>query len=384
MFSRILATVFLLVFGVGAIWGGAHVWSNAPERAYAPVTGIVERRDVVLDQSRWDRRMRDVVRAVIQIKVTAPSDSPHLGRPAEVEAFFSEGDDAGHWVLAHPVGTSVSALLPGTSGPGVLAQFWPSLPVLGMLAGGALILLAVGIHIPALRGRWNPALGLLAGCIAFTAAGGAVAKVMWPAMLTQIRAAAWEPVQVERLDSRVLPAGKNSKHQLLIKYVAGGHEGWSLVSERGLSLNAVSTLPSDRHFEARVNPENPWQVVLKWGWTRDLGVALFPVPFLASGLGGLAAFGCWYTRKGRLPEDVADLGRMISESDVGPVAASGFGVLMVGSFVGMFGSVCAELWRQQSSGRWPLTLFLIPFVILALVMVRNFVRQLPRLWRSRP
>lgn len=133
-----------------------------------------------------------------------------------------------------------------------------------------------------------------------------------------------------------------------------------------------------------VNPDGPWEAVLKRGWHLGLLLALFPLPFLAIGVGGVI----WTiknsgkhklkaTTEQWLPEQDQEpsLG-VLSVSDMGTGAVvlkskhSAWGKL-VGSIVAavFWNGIIFSLVRAWSTMSWLMMLFLIPFVLFGLGLI---------------
>jgi len=140
-----------------------------------------------------------------------------------------------------------------------------------------------------------------------------------------------------------------------------------------------------------VNPAKPSEAVLKRGFHMGLLVALFPLPFMAVGLGGAI----WAIKKGTgkgklkptvakwLPEIKAEdaIGAMgvssmpagavvmkPKHSPVGKLIGSIFVALFWNGIVSVFVVQVVSGWRSGDID-WFLTLFMIPFVVIGLLLI---------------
>jgi len=139
-----------------------------------------------------------------------------------------------------------------------------------------------------------------------------------------------------------------------------------------------------------VNPAKPSEAVLKRGFHLGLLVALFPLPFMAVGLGG-AIWAIKKAGKGKLKPTVAKwLPEIKAEEAIGGMGVSSMpaGAVVMkpkhSPLAKLFGSIFVALfWNgivsvfvvQVVSGwlsgdvNWFLTLFMIPFVVIGLLLI---------------
>lgn len=155
-------------------------------------------------------------------------------------------------------------------------------------------------------------------------------------------------------------------------------------SGRDGKQEAVDSLPPGSTLVCYVNPRKPWQAVVK----RDLGAmvlfAVFPLPFLGIGIGGL----CWAIRKRRAGKltQIASVSGGQSPHREEPIPDSPELVLTAGKsrWITFFGAlfICAfwngivsmfvgEAWSSWMRGRpdFLLTIFLIPFVLIGSIFL---------------
>ncbi len=138
--------------------------------------------------------------------------------------------------------------------------------------------------------------------------------------------------------------------------------------------------PAGSALTVYVDPENPWRAVVK----RDAGwwalFVLFPLPFIAVGIGGL-----WWMRKGRrktfsaeLPEHPG-LRAPLRESAAAPrilrsrgkrgraFAGTLCAALFWNGIVSVFAFQIISAWRQGDL-HWFMAIFLIPFLLVGLAL----------------
>lgn len=176
---------------------------------------------------------------------------------------------------------------------------------------------------------------------------------------------------------------------------SSGHSGKARV---------VSSYEAAKNPVCYVNPEKPSQAVLKRGFHLALLFALFPLPFLAVGVGGLV-----FTirgKKGKLksttPQWMPQTGEAsVTESPFVGEAVSGRVVLkpkyspltkLLGAIaVAVFWNGIVSIFVYQAvqgfrRGRpeWGLTLFMIPFVLIGIGMIGFVFYQLLALFNPRP
>jgi hypothetical protein len=135
-----------------------------------------------------------------------------------------------------------------------------------------------------------------------------------------------------------------------------------------------------------VNPDKPSEAVLKRGWHLGLLFSLFPLPFLAVGVGGVV-----WTIKNRgkhklkstteqwLPEQEPSLG-VLGVSDMGTGAlvlkpkSSAWGkfagsIVIAAFWNGIVSVFVVGVVRDWSTTSWFMTLFMIPFVLIGLGLI---------------
>ena len=151
----------------------------------------------------------------------------------------------------------------------------------------------------------------------------------------------------------------------------------------------VERYKSARNPVCFVNPENPSEAVLLRGFHLGLLFALFPLPFLAVGVGGLI----WTikhppgnklrsTTKQWLPETEAEpaVGVMpISDSALKSVvmkSKSPWAVMVLSIVIAAFWNGIVSIFVvdvidkwQSGDGNWPKTLFMVPFVAIGVFLI---------------
>jgi hypothetical protein len=151
-----------------------------------------------------------------------------------------------------------------------------------------------------------------------------------------------------------------------------------------------------------VNPGNPSEAVLQRGWHAKLLLALFPLPFLLVGLGGIAyalrGKGAAATRRtsgesavgsmgpirpigpmGRMKS--ADAGRAVLATKFSP-RAKFVGMLIVAAFWN--GIISIFVFGEAGGSGWLSKLFLLPFVAIGLGLIAGTVYQFLALFNPRP
>lgn len=153
-------------------------------------------------------------------------------------------------------------------------------------------------------------------------------------------------------------------------------------SGRDGKQKVVAAHPAGSELTVYVNPDKPWQAVVK----RDLGwwalFALFPLPFLLVGVGGLWSY--FRKKKPEPDQDVAVIRDLDDESELvrGTELGSsrgkrwlGFiGALLLAAFWnGIISFLIWEVWEGWSKGEpnWFLSLFAIPFLLVGLGLLVN-------------
>ena len=373
MMKRILLSIVLLTLGALFAFSGHHHWSTDPVRSYQPAKGIVLDHEVKVNRQRWTDDVPKAMELATRVKFS--HDAGRERTTAVVREFFTHGDSAWKLASTEPVGSQVDCLIaPGTQ-EGIRDSWEPSGPMLAMVVGGVLMLIAVGMHLPLRPVRWGGHALVIAALLAFFIGGVVTASQMWPAVIQHVRATGWDLTPCQVISHRSYRSGKSNTHELLVRYTAAGQQRETVLNGAFFGLGVEN---KDAR-QCRVNPSNPWQVTLSWGWRPGLGVALFPVPFLTVGLLGLfIPFSALLQQqiKSKQTWEKLSLGRW------GEVIGQGFALLFVGSIVGVFLSLCAEMWLQAHEARWFLTLFLIPFVCWVLKLAWMFISGTRKALRS--
>jgi hypothetical protein len=138
-----------------------------------------------------------------------------------------------------------------------------------------------------------------------------------------------------------------------------------------------------------VNPEDPADAVLKRGFHVKLLLALFPLPFLLVGLGGV-----YYTLRGKKAKAFRGAA-LLRPSDAGPAVLrpkhSPSTKLAIAILVALFWNGIISIMVVEVVGgfrhgqpNWFLTLFSVPFVAVGLGMLAYVVYQFLALFNPRP
>ena len=178
--------------------------------------------------------------------------------------------------------------------------------------GGGFVLVGIGLIISARNGkkaskatttRKNEELGGVLGCGffgIFAVAGlGIMFGVVVPQAVTYVSMKSWVETPGEVIWSRVKSHsgddGTTYSVDVFYKYEFDGQEfrsnTWNVMSGsssgRGAKQKVVKAHPRGREIVCYVNPDKPWRAVVnrKLGWS--VLFALFPLPFIAVGVGGL-------------------------------------------------------------------------------------------------
>ncbi len=160
-------------------------------------------------------------------------------------------------------------------------------------------------------------------------------------------------------------------------------------SGRQGKARVVERYRSDPNPVCYVNPSNPGEAVLKRGFHAKLLLALFPLPFLLVGLGGV-----YYTLWGKKRRDFRDAS-LLRPHDARPTVlkpkhspmAKLVGMIL---FALIWNGIISLLVREvidsfrQGHPNWFLTLFAVPFVVIGLVTVGLVVYQFLALFNPRP
>lgn len=169
-------------------------------------------------------------------------------------------------------------------------------------------------------------------------------------------------------------------------------------SGRDSKQETVDSHPPGSTLTCFVNPEKPWQAVVK----RDIGAsalfALFPLPFLGIGIGGL-----WWSFKNKRRQDsrstpqsgsaggrqtvasVPDLPERVlraGKSRLVNLGASLFICAFWNGIVSVFVGIAWNAWRKGQPETF-LMIFLIPFVLIGSVLLLNVPYRLLMLFLAR-
>lgn len=371
--KHVLLSLALIAMGTTLAVTGHRQWSAAPERSYTSVKATVLDHEVRLNQQRWDD---EVPRAVeLQTRVTVESGNASGRREAFVQSFFSNSETAWKSAFSHPEGTVVSCLVAPDLKQGVFDSFTPSGDMVTVIIGSVLLIVGIVLLLPLRPPPWGQPAIATSVLLLFFIAGVFMASQFWPAVVQHVAAADWDLVPCEVAAHRSFRSGKTTTRELLVRYTANGKQREAVLNGEFFGLG----VESHSVRRCRVNPEKPWQLTLSWGWRPGLGVALFPVPFIAVGFLGLSIpFSTSRRRQTKARPTVKGLPRKRWSETAG----LGLALVFVGSIVGVFASFCAEMWLQAHEARWFLTLFLIPFVVWVLKIAVTFVSSIRKALRS--
>jgi hypothetical protein len=154
----------------------------------------------------------------------------------------------------------------------------------------------------------------------------------------------------------------------------------------------VKDHPPGRQTVCYVDPDDPAESVLERGWTREMFWGLFPLPFLAFGLGGLlfghrlmkqqhagasAEAGASTTAGATAPQagarSIAGVGSgpVVLKPENSPAAAFGVALFVCLFWNGITGIFVAQVVGSFLDGdpEWFLTVFMTPFVLIGLFLV---------------
>jgi hypothetical protein len=271
--------------------------------------------------------------------------------------------------------------------------------------GGGFVLVGVGLIVAAIKGKKaaralsaekNNEMGGLLGCGffgVFAAAGlGIFFGLVVPKALSFFQMKNWVEAPAEVIWSRVQSHsgddGTTYSVDVFYTYELGGRDyrsnRWNLIggssSGRGGKQKVVDSHPAGKGFTCFVDPDKPWRAVVN----RDVGwaglFALFPLPFIAVGLGGL-----WYTFIRKPKEGAKVAGRRNPSAlrpDAGSAKSSGGGrrkriwgflgaVLIAAFWNGIVSVFVVIAWKAWQSGHpeWFLNIFLIPFVLIGAFLI---------------
>ncbi len=161
----------------------------------------------------------------------------------------------------------------------------------------------------------------------------------------------------------------------------------------------VDKYKNDANPVCFVNPENPSEAVLRRGFHLGLLTALFPLPFLAAGVGGLVWVVKNSAKRGTQPwlletqkESTTGVLR-VTDDFGGPVilkTKTSPWVRLVGAFLiaafwnGIVSVFIINIIRGWSSGQWGLMLFMIPFVLVGLAIIGGVIYCFLAVFNPRP
>ncbi|MEQ1748584.1 MAG: hypothetical protein ABL974_04135, partial [Prosthecobacter sp.] len=336
---------------------------------------MVVGHEMTVDRKRWDEREQEAVRVDTRLEL-----EPRGRRELVAARFFKDSAAAWKFMLANPSGKTVSCLVSPAGDVVAWDQFWSSPQVWAMLIGSMLLILGLWqlVRWPKVRVRDDAKPVLF--CSIFLLAGILGASLMWPALVTRVRAAGWDMVPCKSVERRSVSSGKSSTTQFSFRYTYQGKDYLAVKTINAFDESRCGTAPS----LCRVNPEVPWRVELSWGWRPGLGVALFPFPFLAVGIFALIIpFSPRVQRMiGEARKDQTGNRFHLPADRMTDIGGWLFAFVFAGSIVGVFVSVCAEMWIANHDHKWFLTIFLIPFVLAVLFLAKGLVVKLWESWRG--
>lgn len=277
--------------------------------------------------------------------------------------------------------------------------------------GGGFVLVGVGLIVSSIKGKKaakaksaekEDGFGGLLGCGffgIFAVAGlGIFFGFVVPSAVTYFNMKSWVETPAEVIWSRVQSHssddGTTYSVDIFYKYRFDGREfrsnRWGVAggssSGRSGKEEVVKGHPRGKQIICYVDPDEPWRAVV----TRDLGwsalFALFPLPFMAVGLGGL-----WYTFIRKPKKEAAAKSEGVSKLRVpmdgakeGSKAAPKVGGKRRGRVLGFIGSIfIAAFWNgitsvfvviawkgwQKGNPEWFLLIFIIPFVLIGVGLI---------------
>jgi hypothetical protein len=367
MMKRVFISLLLLVLGAFLTASGYKHWSADPVRGYLPMEGVVLDHHVLLNRQRWEEDVPKAMEVETRVGFLDKSNPPYgLQGAVVIHDYFARGESAWDFANSEPLERKVKCLVSPNREHGIRDGIAPSGPMMAMIVGSLIMLAGIVMHLPLRPPSWGHSAVVVAALLAFFIGGVVMSSQMWPVVIKHVKAADWDLVPCQIVSHRSYRSGKSTTHELLVRYSAAGGQHETVLNGAFFDLGGESRSAK----QCRVNPSKPWQVTLSWGWRPGLGVALFPVPFLTVGLLGLfIPFSTLLQQqiKSKQTWEKLSLGRW------GEVVGQGFALLFVGSIVGVFLSLCAEMWLQAHEARWFLTLFLIPFVCWVLKLAWMFI-----------
>lgn len=371
--KHVVLSLILIAMGSTLAITGHRQWSADPERGYKAVKARVLGHEVRLNQQRWDDDVPRAVELVTHVIIES-GDAPSRSE-AFVQSFFSNSDQAWESALSKPVGTSAACLVAPDLKQGVFDGLTPSGDMLTVIIGSVLLLVGIVLLLPLRPPSWAQPAVAMGVLLLFFIAGVFMASQFWPAVVQHVSAAEWDLVPCQVAARRSFRSGKSTTREFLVRYTAEGKAREAVLNGSFFGLG----VENQSARQCRVNPEKPWQITLSWGWRPGLGVALFPVPFIAVGFLGLSML---FSPQLRHPAQSGQTVKTLPRTRWSEPAGLGLVLVFVGSIVGVFVSFCAEMWLEAHEARWFLTLFLIPFVGWVLKIAVTFVSSMRKAMRS--
>ena len=169
-------------------------------------------------------------------------------------------------------------------------------------------------------------------------------------------------------------------------------------SGRDSKQSIVDSLPAGSSLTCYVNPQKPWQAIVNRNPGASALFALFPLPFLGIGIGGLI----WTLKKrreekSRLNEPISSGPTPVSEALIPDlperILSAGksrwinlFSALFVCAFwngiVSVFVGIAWNAWKKGNPETF-LTIFMIPFVLIGSVLLLNVPYRLLMVFLAR-
>lgn len=351
---------------------GYPEWKLDETKRYSPSEAKVVGHELEVDRKRWKEREQKAVRVETRLTLESPARAELVAA-----SFFRDSNAAWKFMLANPAGKTVPCLVSPSGDAVAWDQFWSSARWWSPLIGSVLLLIGLWQLARSPMLRISAVTTATLFCAVFFLMGIGSALQIWPAAMTQVKAGGWDLVPCNSVESRSVSSGKSSKTQISFRYTYQGRDYLAVKNANSFDFGHIDTMPS----ACRVDPEAPWQVALTWGWRPSLGVVLFPVPFLA--LGVFALIIPFSPRLQRLVWESRshETGRRfhIRADRMTGIAGRLFALVFAGSIVGVFASVCAEMWMANHDHKWLLTIFLVPFVMAVLFLAKGLVTKV---WES--
>ncbi len=413
-------TAFSMVFVVFGLGMARKAWKSS---AWDRVPCEVERFEIVDDRDadppfraavRFHYRVEGVRHTGERLWPDKEGDDRYLVLAREAERVFdSAGGDVGGEILCRvdPEDPAEAALRPPPRESLVMSLIFAAF-------GSGFVLVGIGVVIATLRGKGDGgeeedltkagiggkilALGFFG---VFAVAGvGIFAGMVVPGAMKYLSSRGWEQVPAEVIWSAVRAEdgddGTTYRADIFYRYEFDGRSFASndhrlfggSSSGRKKKQQLVDEHPPGRRFECWVDPGDPQRAVIdrRLGWGALF--ALFPLPFMAVGLGGL-----WATFLRRKPD--ADPAAPLAGGRPGgtravwrpsripsqpmasmPIRLKKLGALLFGTVFwnGIVGVFLGVLWKEWQRGKveWFLLLFLVPFVIIGLVLVGSLLHGL--------